>query len=89
MCLAVPGKVVEIVDPTKRMGWVEVIGTPRLVKLGMLDDVASGDWVLVQLGLAVEKIDANAAQEALCLLEELKVAFEQSFAPIFGEEMEE
>ena len=42
-------------DAEKRIGRVEVFGTPRLVHLGLLDDTAPGDWVLVQTGFAVEK----------------------------------
>jgi hydrogenase expression/formation protein HypC len=88
MCLAMPGRVTEIVDATKRIGRVEILGTPRLVNLGMLDEVTLGDWVLVQVGLAVEKIDAAAAQETMRLLEELRGAFEQAVAPVVVEEDE-
>ena len=88
MCLAMPGRVMEIVDTAKRIGRVEILGTPRLVNLGMLDEVTPGDWVLVQVGLAMEKIDEAAAQETMCLLEELTAAFEQAVAPLVGEEDE-
>jgi hydrogenase expression/formation protein HypC len=83
-----PGRVTEIVDAAKRIGRVDILGTPRLVNLGMLDEVTPGDWVLVQVGHAVEKIDAAAAQETLRLLEELRGAFEQAAAPLIGEEDE-
>jgi hydrogenase expression/formation protein HypC len=88
MCLAMPGLVLEIVDSAKRIGWVEIMRTPRLVNLGILDEVAPGVWVLVQLGLAVEKIDAEAAQQAMRLLEELRAAFELELAPTVREETE-
>jgi hydrogenase expression/formation protein HypC len=88
MCLAMPGMLLEIVDSAKRIGRVEISGTPRLVNLGILDEVAPGDWVLVQLGLAVEKIDAEAAQQAMCLLEELTAVYEQELAPTIREETE-
>ncbi len=88
MCFAMPGRVMEIVDSARRIGRVDIIGTPRLVNLGMLDEVAPGNWVLVQLGLAVEKIDAEAAQQAMRLLEELRAAFEHELAPGLGEETE-
>ncbi len=88
MCLAMPGMVLEIVDSARRIGRVEINGTPRLVNLGMLDEVIPGNWVLVQLGLAVEKIDAEAAQQAMGLLEELRAVFEQELAPGVGEETE-
>lgn len=88
MCLATPGRVTEIVDTAKRIGRVEIFGTPRLVNLGMLDEVAPGDWVLVQVGLAVEKIDEAAAQETMRLLEEITEAFERAVTPLVGEEDE-
>ena len=88
MCLAMPGMVLEIGDSARRIGRVEINGTPRLVNLGMLDEVIPGNWVLVQLGLAVEKIDAEAAQQAMGLLEELRAVFEQELAPGVGEETE-
>ena len=89
MCLAMPGKVIEIVDAAQRIGRVDIVGTPRLAHLGMLDEVTPGDWVLVQLGLAVEKIDGEAAQEAVRLLEEIRAAFEQELAPTVREEAEQ
>ena len=88
MCLAMPGRVTEIVDPAKRIGRVELFGIPRLVNLGMLDEVTTGDWVLVQVGCAVEKIDEATAQEAIRLLEELRGALERELAPTIGEEGE-
>ena len=86
MCLAMPGRVTEIVDPAKRIGRVDIVGTLRLVNLGMLDEVTPGDWVLVQVGLAVEKIDESEAQATRHLLEEIAGAFEQELPPTLGEE---
>jgi hydrogenase expression/formation protein HypC len=88
MCLALPGRVTEVVDATKCIGRVEIFGTPRLVNLGVLDEVTPGDWVLVRVGLAVEKIDEATAQETMRLLEELRGASEQAVAPLVGEEDE-
>jgi hydrogenase expression/formation protein HypC len=69
MCLALPGKVLEIVDAgTAR---VDVRGTPRTVSLGLLD-VRPGDWVLVGMGLALERISECEAAETLRLLDELE-----------------
>ncbi len=79
MCLAMPGRVVAV-DPESRTGRVEVFGTPRAANLTLLTDVAPGDWVLVQAGLAVEKIDAAAAQETIRLYEQMAAAFEAQVA---------
>jgi hydrogenase assembly chaperone HypC/HupF len=85
MCLAMPGRVIEIVDPAKRIGRVEVFGTPRLANLVMLDDVAPGDWVLLQVGFAVEKIDEASARETMRLMEELGEQFERELTAAVGE----
>ncbi len=80
MCLAMPGRVTEIVDAARRIGRVEVFGVARLVNLGILDEVTPGEWVLVQVGFAVEKIDEAAARDTMRLLEELGQQFEQELA---------
>jgi hydrogenase assembly chaperone HypC/HupF len=88
MCLAMPRMVMEIGDSATQIGRVDIIRTPRLVNLGMLDEVATGNWVPVQLGLAVEKIDGEVAQHVVRLVEEFRTAFEQELAPTVGEETE-
>ena len=71
MCIALPGKIVEIVDDAARTARVDVRGVPRTVNLGLLD-ARPGDWVLVSLGLAVERISEADAAETLRLLDELE-----------------
>lgn len=71
MCLAIPGKIVEIVDEENRIAKVEIGGVRRGVNIGMLDDVAIGDYVLVHVGFAMSKIDEQQAEETLRTLQEL------------------
>jgi len=71
MCLAIPGKVVEIIDAENFIAKVEVGGVRRGVNIGMLDDVEIGDWVLVHVGFAMSKIDEKEAEETLKTLREL------------------
>ncbi len=73
MCIALPGKILEIVDGAARTARVDVRGTPRTVGLGLLDAQA-GDWVLVSLGLAVERISEADAAETLRLIDELEAS---------------
>ncbi len=80
-----PGKVIEIIDAERRIGRVEVFGIPRLINLGVLDAVGPGDWVLVQVGFAVERIDEEAARETMQFLEELGQQFERDLATASGE----
>ena len=73
MCLAIPGKIVEIVDEENQIAKVEVGGVRRNVNIGMLDrdDTRVGDYVLIHVGFAMSKIDEKEAEETLKLLEEL------------------
>jgi hydrogenase expression/formation protein HypC len=73
MCLAIPGKIVEIVDEENSIAKVEVGGVRRNVNVGMLDreDATVGNYVLIHVGFAMTKIDEQEAQETLRILEEI------------------
>ena len=70
MCLAIPSKVVAIKD---QMGTIDVSGVRREVSLLLLpEEVTLGDFVLVHAGFAIQKIDREAAEEALKLILEIE-----------------
>lgn len=73
MCLAIPGKIIEIVDEENQIAKVEVGGVRRNINIGMLDkdDARIGNYVLIHVGFAMSKIDEKEAEETLRLLEEL------------------
>jgi hydrogenase expression/formation protein HypC len=72
MCLAVPGKVVEIEgDGALRMGRVDFSGVQRQACLAYVPEVKIGDYVLVHVGFAISRIDERAAQETLAALREM------------------
>jgi hydrogenase expression/formation protein HypC len=73
MCLAIPGKIIEIVDAENDIAKVEVGGVRRNINIGMLDkeDARIGDYVLIHVGFAMSKIDEKEAEDTLRLLEEL------------------
>ena len=70
MCLAAPSRVTEVRDG---MAVTECFGQVREVSLLLMtEDVAAGDYLLIQAGgFAFEKLDAERAEEALALMEEL------------------
>ena len=74
MCLAIPGKIVELVaDQTiggAHLGTVDVAGVRRKVDLGLLQDdmPVIGDWVLIHVGFAMAKISEQDALEQMQLL---------------------
>jgi hydrogenase expression/formation protein HypC len=71
MCLAIPGRVVEIVGEAGDIAKVEVGGVRRNINVALLDGVGVGDYVLIHVGFALSKIDEHEAAETLRLLEEL------------------
>ena len=73
MCLAIPGKIVEIVDEENRIAKVDVGGVRRNINIGMLDagDARVGDYVLIHVGFAMSRINEHEAEETLRVLQEI------------------
>jgi len=73
MCLAIPGKIVELLNDDRDLAVVDVLGVRRRVDLGLLrDDPPSlGDWVLIHVGFAMNKISEAEAVDQLNMLTEL------------------
>ncbi|MDQ2804644.1 MAG: HypC/HybG/HupF family hydrogenase formation chaperone [Pseudomonadota bacterium] len=77
MCLGIPGRIVEVIDPAEALAMVEVGGVRRPVNVSfILDDrppeSCLGEWVLVHVGFAMSRIDADEAARTLALLQELQ-----------------
>ena len=70
MCLAIPGKIIELVPDQPHLGTVEVTGVRRKVDLGLLVDnmPVPGDWVLIHVGFAMTKVSEQDALEQMHLL---------------------
>ena len=71
MCLGIPGRIVRIQDPARRLGTADVGGVQRTVNLACLPDTRVGDWVLIHVGFAMAKLDEKQAAETLELLREI------------------
>ncbi|TML88721.1 MAG: HypC/HybG/HupF family hydrogenase formation chaperone [Actinobacteria bacterium] len=84
MCLAIPGRVLEIVDERNRLARVDVAGVQRNVNVGLLDAVDAGDWVLIHVGFAMSKVDEEEAQTTLGLLQRMGEAYEQELEDLKG-----
>jgi len=71
MCLAVPGKIVSVTgdEPLMRMARVNFGGVIKEVSLAYVPEATVGDYVIVHVGFALNKLDE---QDALKLLEDLK-----------------
>jgi hydrogenase expression/formation protein HypC len=72
MCLAIPGRVLEILDDHGlRMGRVDFGGTIKKVFLEHVPEAQVGDYVLVHVGFALSVVDAEEAARTYRLLQEL------------------
>ena len=72
MCLAIPGKVIEIDSANMmRMSRVDFGGITRDISLAYLPDVQVNDYVIVHAGFAISQLDEEEAHETLRLLAEL------------------
>jgi hydrogenase expression/formation protein HypC len=77
MCLAIPGRVIEVVDEANRLAVVDVVGVQRTVNVGLLDAVEPDDWVLIHVGFALSRVDEDEARATLELLEGMGANYEQ------------
>jgi hydrogenase expression/formation protein HypC len=70
MCLAIPGKIVEISPDNATSALVEVVGVRRKIDLGLLseDMPVTGDWVLSHVGFAMSKISEADALDQMNML---------------------
>ncbi|MFQ6618392.1 MAG: HypC/HybG/HupF family hydrogenase formation chaperone [Fidelibacterota bacterium] len=74
MCLAVPVKVVDIQGNIAR---VELSGNVRDVNISLLEEVKVGDYVIVHVGYAIQRLDEDEALKTLKLFEEIEEAYEK------------
>jgi hydrogenase expression/formation protein HypC len=70
MCLAIPGRIVELITDPAPLAVVEVTGVRRRVDLGLLQDdmPAVGDWVLIHVGFAMSRISEREAADQMRML---------------------
>jgi hydrogenase assembly chaperone HypC/HupF len=61
MCLGIPGKIIELIDPENGVVKTEVAGVRRNVSVQLLSEdphpVRVGDWILIHVGFALCRID--------------------------------
>ena len=75
MCLAVPGKLVSVVDdpePALRRGKVDFGGVKKEISLAFTPEAAVGNYVLVHVGFALSVVDEEEAQKIFEHLKEMQ-----------------
>ena len=69
MCLAIPAQVVELRPDDNAL--VDLAGVKKEISLALLDGVAVGDYVIVHVGYALNKLDPEEAEKTLRLFAEM------------------
>lgn len=69
MCLAIPAQVVELRDGDNAV--VDLAGVRKEISLALVDNVAVGDYVIVHVGYALNKLDPEEAAKTLALFVEI------------------
>jgi hydrogenase expression/formation protein HypC len=69
MCLALPVRVVELRGDASAV--VDLDGIRKEISLALVDDVQVGDYVILHVGYALSKLDAEEAERTLALFAEL------------------
>jgi hydrogenase expression/formation protein HypC len=69
MCIAIPYKVLEV--NRKGRAEIEMDGHRQEISLLMVPEVKAGDYVLVYLGSAINKVEEDEANEIIRLHQEM------------------
>ncbi len=69
MCLAIPARIEQLLDSENAV--VDFGGVRRTVSLALIDDAAVGDYVIVHVGFALQKLDIEEAERTLRLFAEM------------------
>lgn len=69
MCLAMPARVVELLPDDNAL--VDLGGVRKEISLSLVDDVSVGDYVILHVGYALQKLDIEEAMKTLALFAEL------------------
>ena len=70
MCLALPARVVRL-DRAAGLATVELGGVTQQVSLALVDDVAPGDYLLIHVGYALQRLSEDDALQTLAMFEDM------------------
>ena len=76
MCLAIPAKVVQKLENDQAL--VEVGGVHNQVSLMLVENVTVGDYVIVHVGFAIARLNADEAAKSLALFDEIARQLEEN-----------
>jgi hydrogenase expression/formation protein HypC len=76
MCLGIPGQIVSITE--NQLAEVDFSGVRREVSLMLCPEAEVGDYVLVHVGFAIQRLEEKEALETLKLFDEFLEASDES-----------
>ena len=89
MCLAVPGKLVEIFEETGlKMGRIDYNGTINKACLEYVPEIKIGDYTVVHAGFAISIIDEEEAAKSFEAWREYQESAARSGVDLFGNKLE-
>ena len=72
MCLALPARVLSLLEGDQAL--IELGGVRKTISIALVPEAAVGDYVIVHVGHAIGRIDADEAERTLALFAELAAA---------------
>lgn len=76
MCLAIPVRVEQVIDDDTAL--VDIGGVNKEVSITLVDDVHVGDYVILHVGYALNKLDPEEAKKTLELFAQMESAMQKS-----------
>ena len=81
MCLAIPARVIELLDGDQAR--IELGGVHKVISITLVDNVVVGDYLIVHVGYAIGKLDPQEAAETLSLLSEMGISADPTQASAY------
>lgn len=69
MCLAIPVRIAELLPD--QMAKVSLDGVVKTISVALVDDLSVGDYVILHVGFALSKVDAQEAERTLEMIREI------------------
>jgi len=69
MCLAIPACVEQLISEDSAI--VNLGGVRKEISLALVEDIAVGDYVIVHVGFALQKLDPEEAAQTLAMFAEM------------------
>lgn len=76
MCVAIPGRVIELYEDE---ALVEFIGSKKIVNTALIKDIKVGDYLLIHVGIAIEKIDEDEGEKTIDIFKSIISKLEEPY----------